>query len=176
MNNFDFSSNKQRLLSDLRTNLKNANCVFLCIGSDRITGDCLGPLTGQLLTHNYNVKAYVYGTLERPITALNLPAIEKFIRKRHKNSKVVAIDASLGAAEEIGSIKMQNFGVAPGRATNKNLPVVGDYSITATVTAGTTQDASALFATRLHLVYNLADTIANSISDYIEENIQNFSR
>ena len=167
--NLNFKINKQSLLRALRTNLALNDYVFLCVGSDRITGDCLGPLTGQLLTRNYNVKAYVYGTLEAPVTAQNLLKTEKFIRKRHKQSKIITIDASLGSLEEVGRIRMLNSGVFPGSATNKNLPKVGDFSITATVNTGSQKDPSTLFATRLHLVYHLADTIADAISDYLKE-------
>ena len=45
--------------------------IVLCIGSDRVTGDCLGPIVGQMLTER-KANAYVYGTLDRPVTALNL--------------------------------------------------------------------------------------------------------
>lgn len=167
--NLNFKLNKQLLMHDLRTNLNPVEYVFLCVGSDRITGDCLGPLTGQLLTRNYNVKAYVYGTLSTPVTAQNLIETERFIRKQHKKCKIIMIDASLGAPEDIGKIRMLPSGIFPGNATDKKFPLLGDFSITATVNAGSQKDPSTLFTTRLHLVYHLADTIAGTISDYIKE-------
>lgn len=173
MENLNYKVNKQLLLSALRANLTPCEHVFLCVGSDRITGDCLGPLTGQLLTRNYNVRAYVYGTLEAPVTAKNVIETEKFIRRRHKKCKIIAIDASLGAAEDVGRIRMLNGGILPGSASNKTLPAIGDFSITATVNEGSQKDPSTLFATRLHLVYHLADTIANTISDYVKERQKN---
>ena len=42
--------------------------IILCIGSDLVLGDSLGPLIGTLLLKR-NVEAYVYGTLGSPITA-----------------------------------------------------------------------------------------------------------
>ena len=46
--------------------------VFLCIGSDRITGDSLGPLIGrQLLCHRWQ-HSFIYGTLEEPVHALKM--------------------------------------------------------------------------------------------------------
>ena len=50
--------------------------VFLCIGSDRVTGDCLGPYIGHQLLEHLNTDThgvYVYGTLKSPVHALNLP-------------------------------------------------------------------------------------------------------
>ncbi|MDF2725961.1 MAG: sporulation protein, partial [Paenibacillus sp.] len=46
--------------------------VFVCIGTDRSTGDALGPLTGTLLVEaGY---AQVIGTLDHPCDASNLTA------------------------------------------------------------------------------------------------------
>ena len=47
--------------------------VFLCIGSDRITGDSLGPLIGYQLSPYCSRVFHVYGTLDDPVHALNLP-------------------------------------------------------------------------------------------------------
>lgn len=44
------------------------NAILLCIGTDLVIGDCLGPIVGEILI-NRNVNAYVYGTLTRPVTA-----------------------------------------------------------------------------------------------------------
>ena len=46
--------------------------VFLCIGSDRATGDCLGPILGYKLTRLPSKDYFVYGTLEQPVHAKNL--------------------------------------------------------------------------------------------------------
>jgi len=43
--------------------------VILCVGSDRLTGDALGPLVGSFLTKDYNVPTYVYGTLAVTVRA-----------------------------------------------------------------------------------------------------------
>ena len=45
--------------------------VFLCIGTDRATGDCLGPLVGSRLK-SLSPSTAVYGTLETPVHATNL--------------------------------------------------------------------------------------------------------
>ena len=50
----------------------NASPVILCIGSDRLTGDCLGPITGSRLQRILGERVSVLGTLEDPVHALNL--------------------------------------------------------------------------------------------------------
>ncbi len=46
--------------------------IFICIGSDRITGDSLGPLIGHQLSRQSWKNIHVYGTLDYPVHALNL--------------------------------------------------------------------------------------------------------
>ena len=55
--------------------------IFLCIGSDRVTGDCLGPYVGyQLFEHLDAHGIYIYGTLKEPVHALNLEKISRHRR------------------------------------------------------------------------------------------------
>src|SRR4051794_9429675 len=46
--------------------------VFVCIGTDRSTGDSLGPLVGSFLEEKDISSFHVYGTLDEPIHAVNL--------------------------------------------------------------------------------------------------------
>ena len=71
--------------------------VFVCIGSDRVTGDSLGPLVGTRLQYADNFTLPVYGTLDFPIHALNLKDAMRSIKYFHPYNPIIAIDASLGA-------------------------------------------------------------------------------
>lgn len=133
--------------------------VILCIGSDRVTGDALGPIVGQMLVER-NVDAFVYGTLSRPVTALNLKENLRHIRTAHTDKKVLAIDSSVGKLSDVGRIRIAFGSIAPGSADGKKLPKVGDVSITATVTDVAQTPLSAV---RLGVVYSLAKDIADRI-------------
>ncbi|MCH5155713.1 MAG: spore protease YyaC [Clostridiales bacterium] len=133
--------------------------IVLCIGSDRVTGDCLGPIVGQMLVER-KANAFVYGTLDRPITALNLKDAILHIKNAHKGQKVLAIDSSVGRLADVGKIRVSFGSIAPGSADGKKLPKVGDVSITATVTD---PRKTPLSAVRLGTVYALAGTIAARI-------------
>jgi len=141
--------------------------VILCIGSDRVIGDALGPLVGYLLTSVHNVGAYVYGSLASPVTALNLVSAIDFIKRRHPSSMVIAIDSSIGDEKEIGRIKAVKGGIYPGSAVGKSLPYVGDISITAIV-SHRRSPAQALSNVRLGLVHSLATQIAHALSQSIK--------
>ena len=133
--------------------------VVLCIGSDRVTGDCLGPIVGQLLVER-GANAFVYGTLERPVTALNLKDAVKHIYETHPDKKILAIDSSVGKLADVGKIRIAFGAIAPGSADGKKLPKVGDVSVTATVTD---PHKTPLAAVRLGTVYALAGRIAQNI-------------
>ncbi|MDR1093076.1 MAG: spore protease YyaC [Clostridiales bacterium] len=141
--------------------------VLVCIGSDRVTGDCLGPLTGHLLTDKYNIGAYVYGTLEFPVTALNLAESRDFILSAHPGRKIVAVDAALGSIGDVGAIRIRRGGIKPGAAVDKDLPEIGDVGITAVVGGTEFPAREQLVAARLNFIWKLAETIAAATADAV---------
>lgn len=86
------------------TDCRSLPPVILCIGTDRIIGDCLGPLAGSMLKKAAGENLAVYGTLENTVHALNLQKINQEIKKKHHGQIIIAIDASLGSYERVGSI------------------------------------------------------------------------
>ena len=82
--------------------------VFLCIGSDRVTGDCLGPYIGHLLHPHETGHIFVYGTLSCPVHALNLEKTSSLITRLHPHALVIAIDASLGQKKHLGYVTIGN--------------------------------------------------------------------
>ncbi|MBR2988554.1 MAG: spore protease YyaC [Clostridia bacterium] len=136
--------------------------VILCIGTDRVCGDALGPLVGTLLSTTMSVNSFVYGTLKFPVTALNLADAVRFIKSKHPRSPILAIDACVGKTADIGKIRLFNGGIKPGLATGKTLPAVGDLSITATVACSGADNS--LFKVSLSLIYDLAHSIATTVA------------
>jgi len=141
----------------------NQDIVFLCIGTDRATGDSLGPLVGTRLLYLLP-DSFIYGTLENPVHAVNLEEELRLIRQSHKNPLVIAIDACLGNIKHIGHIQLKPGALCPGSALNKHLPQVGDYHLVGTVNIGGFCESLVLQSTRLHLVYSMANAIAHIIS------------
>lgn len=107
--------------------------VFLCIGTDRVTGDCLGPFVGQKLSSYSGTVFSVYGTLFQPVHALNLTDIYQHIQTHHPNALIIAIDASLGEKKHLGYVTIANGALHPGAAIHKQLPSVGHIHITGIV-------------------------------------------
>lgn len=138
--------------------------IFLCIGTDRATGDSLGPLVGYKLSKlpfKKNIK--IYGTLDKPVHAKNLKSTIEKIYSIHKNSLIIAIDASLGSKDNINFINVGEGSIKPGAGLKKNLPYVGDIFITGIVNYTGILDISILQNTRLSLIMNMADIISSGI-------------
>ncbi|MCL2370642.1 MAG: spore protease YyaC [Firmicutes bacterium] len=167
----NYKNNFENTLNSLLRETANNIPVILCIGSDRVIGDALGPLVGHMLTSLYNVGVYVYGSLANPVTALNLSSAIDFIKRRHPKSKVIAIDSSIGDEKEIGLIKVNKGGIYPGSAVGKSLPYVGDISITAIV-SHRRSPAHTLGNVRLGLVHSLASQISASLNQSLKQLIK----
>ena len=166
----DFQLN-QTLCTILRQkHIPADNTVILCIGTDRATGDCLGPLVGDYLQKTLPDIA-VYGTLESPVHALNLEETIHSIHQSYESPFIIAIDASLGTREHIGYATLSHTPLIPGKGVNKKLPAIGDVSITGIVNISG-QSSHLLQSTRLHIVMQLADYIAQALKytiDYFED-------
>lgn len=138
--------------------------IIACIGTDRSTGDSLGPLVGTLLNEkklpfNY----FVYGTLSEPIHALNLEEKINTIKEKHGKAFIIAIDASLGNYKNVGYIKIGQGPLKPGTGVNKQLPEIGTIHITGTVNISGFMEYLILQNTRLHTVMEMSKVIANAI-------------
>lgn len=150
-------------LLDLLPSHNNQPIVIICIGTDRSTGDSLGPLIGSFL-HDAGMKLFhVYGTLEYPVHAMNLKDIMEHVKKTYKKPFIVGIDACLGRLGSIGEIKVGTGPIKPGAGVNKKLPEVGDAFITGIVNMAGHMEFIVLQNTRLNLVMKLAKKISAAL-------------
>ena len=140
---FEMEKFAGRLLLLMMEELKEkrkTEIVFLCIGTDRSTGDSLGPLIGYKLKERGVKNARVMGTLDHPVHAMNLEACMDRLAEKFPNALVVAVDASVGNVEH-----------------------VGDIFITGIVGSSRSGDPLMLQSIRLSIVMRLADCISRSI-------------
>ncbi len=137
--------------------------VVICVGTDRSTGDSLGPLVGTQLQKHITNQLHIYGTLKDPVHALNLNDTLSFVMNQHNNPYIIAIDACLGQLSSVGCIQIGNGPVKPGAGVNKDLPPVGHIHITGIVNIGGFMEYFVLQNTRLSLVIQLAEIIADAI-------------
>ena len=167
MSEFKFNPEVANVVSGLCDSLKllykTQNAVIVCVGTDLVVGDSLGPIIGSNLFEKLNGKAYVYGTLESPITAKEVEVVCKTVKRLHPSSKVLVIDAAVGQKEDVGTIKVMGRGIKPGLGVNKDLSLIGDVSIIAIVNDKNCSHDSFYLDTRFSLIYKLSNFITLGI-------------
>ena len=137
--------------------------VIICVGTDRSTGDSLGPLVGDKLKFLIRDNVFLYGDLENPIHAKNLIETLDIIKSKHSSAYILAIDAALGSLENVGKVVIESKPLLPGAALNKDLPPVGDLYITGIVNSSGSLEFMVLQNTRLYVVIKLAEAISSGI-------------
>ncbi|MNW28199.1 hypothetical protein D3C74_50190 [compost metagenome] len=136
---------------------KAADVLFVCVGTDRSTGDSLGPMVGSVLKRKgFNV----LGTLDDPVHATNL--VDK-LTLIPEDVIVVGIDACLGKQSSVGKVMIEEGPLKPGAGVGKKLPYVGEYRITGIVNIGGFMEYFVLQNTRLSLIFKLRDEIVETI-------------
>lgn len=143
--------------------------ILLCIGTDRSTGDCLGPLVGSKIDALRQDFYTVYGTLDKPVHASNLKERLEEIHNEHPDPFIIAVDACLGRLENVGCVNLGDGSLQPGAGVNKDLPPVGQIHVTGIVNVGGFMEYLVLQNTRLNLVMRLADVIVEGLNKAITE-------
>ncbi len=141
--------------------------IILCIGSDLAIGDSLGPICGTLINERKLSDIFVYGTLQKTVTAKEIRYMNEFLRDTHPQNPILAVDAAVGDAGDIGLIKVSNTGIRPGSGANKKLEKIGDAGIMGIVAEKSLFNYSLLNLTRLNLVWKMADIIADAITTFL---------
>ncbi len=151
-------------------NNDNSNYIFpvvLCVGTTKVVGDSIGPRVGDILVER-GADAYVYGKSARPVHGRNYSEYVDFIRTHHRESITIAVDACLGAKEDVGKVKYAFKGLSAGSALKKDLPTFGDLSVLCVVAERSGDNLTSLIRAEEALVESLADRCAKKILTIVE--------
>ena len=96
-----------------------------------------------------------------------------FLKFTHPDSPIIAIDAAVGNAGDIGLIKVARRALRPGSGANKRLNKVGDVSIMGIIAEQSVFNYSLFSATRLNVVYKMSEIIAEGVTSFVLDYIQN---
>ncbi|RPF51124.1 spore protease YyaC [Aquisalibacillus elongatus] len=141
----------------------NRPIIILCIGTDRSTGDSLGPLIGYMLKQKPIKDLHVYGTIDQPVHAKNLKETLDDIYETYQLPCIIAIDAALSSLPKVKSIDVEVGPLIPGAAVKKDIKPVGDLSIKGYVNIGGFMEFTILQNTRLSVVMKMAKQIAQAL-------------
>lgn len=133
----------------------------VCVGTDRSTGDSLGPLVGSMLA-DAGFPGEVIGNLDEPVHAENLGRVVTSLGET-TDSMVLGVDACLGTKAEVGAVMVRSGPLRPGLGVKKKLPPVGDLHLAGVVNVGGFMEYMVLQNTRLSLVMRMARAISAGI-------------
>ena len=172
MKNYSFNVFSEYAVNGIVGSLKELNPtkkppIIVCIGSDLVLGDSLGPLIGTFLRQK-SKNHFVYGTLNEPVTAKEVNYAKKYLKEIHPKAITIAVDAAIGQPEDVGLIKVSNKPIKPGLGVNKNLNEIGDISIMGIVATKSIKNYNLYNLTRLNLIYKMANVITNGLCDYLD--------
>lgn len=141
--------------------------VVLCIGSDRYTGDALGPLIGSYLEEQNVFR--VFGTMNYPVHAGNLVEVINRIENEYGNPVIIAVDACLGKQAEVGNIEVWEGSIRAGSAVGNQLPPVGHISVIGVVNSGSASGYMNLQTTPLSIVINISKIISRALETALQQ-------
>lgn len=122
-------NNHIEFVNNLKNKIQNKrNIIFCCIGTDRVIGDCIGPITGSLLKSKINSEN-IYGDLDENLTFNNIDKKISEINSKFKNPFIIAVDAALSDKKNIGKIFVEDGGIFIGKGLNKRKRKVGNIGI-----------------------------------------------
>ena len=128
-----------------------------------------GTTLAMLKFKTQGLGIFIYGTLAAPITAKEIRYTRTFLRETHKDSPIIAVDAAVGDAGDIGLIKLNDSPLMPGAGANKQLGSIGDISIMGIVAEKSIGNYGLLNTTRLNLVYSMAEIVSNGLAALLWE-------
>jgi len=139
--------------------------VVICIGSDRVSGDMLGPLVGSSLREEYHLPCPVYGAVGESVNGLNLEEYLAMIGRRHKGSRLIAVDAALGKGEDIGRIRLKKGGIKAGGALDREGEKIGDVGIVGVVAEE--REPKDVYSALLGVPFDLVEALSKRIAEMI---------
>lgn len=125
---FEFVKNfREQVLAGIDDNY--SNMVFLCVGTNKIIGDAVGPIIGDRLKFLENDFLKVYGTTNNTLNFSNAQNVIEKIYDEYKNPFLITIDAALSNKEKVGKIFIGKGFIKLGNALEKNISFYSNITI-----------------------------------------------
>ena len=124
--NLDEEDRKQHFEKELEYSMKElekgfSHLIFLCVGTDLILGDSIGPIIGTKLKKLENEYIKIFGTLSKTLNFNNARNEINNIYLNYQNPYIITIDAALSNFNEVGDIVLDKGFIKIGKALEKSI-------------------------------------------------------
>ena len=149
---------------------KDANIVFLCIGTNTIVGDAFGPVVGSVLKNNLsdNKNIEILGDLKECVTYNDVDNVVKLLGGDYDNNLIIVLDSALSRKNDVGKVFVQDRGLKYAESLKKRNSVIGDISIKAVV-AENVNDSVSNFQNLKNASFKEIHKMCNLVSNGIIE-------
>ena len=113
----------------IELNKEYSNIIILCIGTNKVLGDSIGPVVGSFIKKYENEYIKIYGTIEKNIDFLNTKNIIEEIYDKYINPYIITIDAALSKKNNVGEIIVSKGYIKIGKALEKNICFYSNINI-----------------------------------------------
>lgn len=149
--------------------------IILCIGTNKLAGDLVGPMVGDFLgksikTSKENI--VIYGNMKETLNLKNVKQVLENEMKKYKKPFIITIDAALGKTElTTEQIFVGKGKIQIGSCLGKGIDFYSDLYIKGVVGKignSNTENIEILSNVERKVVYHLAKKITNEIYKIIE--------
>lgn len=153
---------------------KYSNIVILCVGTNKIIGDCLGPIVGQKLTRIFHNKGniLIYGNMKETLNLKNAKGIIQEIYKNSQTPFIITVDAALGKKEMIENIFISTGKIKIGEALGNSVEYISQVNIKGIVGEyhnDIQKNMNTLIHTKRKRIHRLSNQIAYEIYQMVEK-------
>ncbi len=162
---YAYSKNASENLAKFLSLNFNKPPVLLCLGTDRLLADSLGPLTADKLRERC-YPAFIYGGLHSPITHQSAEFACDYIRTMHPYSPLIIIDSMATSSQyRLGHIVVSKdyVGAIQTLSLNADLYI---YGITSILNNNMLKNA------RLDNIYTLSNALTSAFIQYSSNSLK----
>lgn len=151
-----------------------SDIVILCVGTNKLIGDSVGPIVGQKLTRLLKDKqnVWIYGNTKQNLNLKNAKQVLRQIQITHKQAFVITIDAALGPKEMIEDTWIGSGIVKIGEALDKQIQYFSNITIKGIVGEyqnNLKRDYQTLNKVNRNSIHRLSNQITYEVCQIIEQ-------
>jgi len=170
---------KTKFVQDLQKNIyqyrnqKFSDVVILCIGTNKIIGDSIGPVVGQKLKEQKMKETVcIYGDMIKTINFKNAKEVIENIFKTYQKPFIITVDSALGIKTMVSKIVVNKGIVRLGKSLGRSICYASHITIKGVVgeNKNTYEDnIKVLNEVKPELIWYLSNIMAEGIKQEINK-------
>lgn len=126
-----FMTDFEKCINDIEEDY--SNLAILCVGTNKIIGDSIGPIIGSNLKHMENDFMHVFGTTCNPLDFYNARNIINNLYENYEKPYIITIDAALSDKNRKGEIVLNKGFIKIGKALDRSICFYSNTNINCVV-------------------------------------------